>query len=55
MNLTDLSGDDPLTNMAMSVMWCNSLWFAYWCYTMDAYKMGVHAWGYPHFKDSEHA
>ena len=47
MNSIDLSGDDPLTNMAMAVMWYNSLWFAYWGWSMDAYKIATYAWDYP--------
>lgn len=43
--------DNPLTRMALGVMAINATWFAYWAWTMDAYKMGIHAWGYPNFKD----
>jgi len=50
MNFTDHKLDDnPLTRMALAVVAANAMWFLGWGWAMEACKLGVHAWGYPHF------
>lgn len=51
---TDALPDDPLSKMALSVAAINAFWFAQWSWTMDAYKIGMHAWGYPSMRGDDH-
>jgi len=50
MNFTEQTlNDSPLHRMALAVLAGNAVWFATWGWAMEAYKLGVHAWGYPRF------
>lgn len=53
--MTNTIDDNPLTRMALGVVAMNASWFALWAWTMDAYKLGIHSWGYPLFKDGSNA